>query len=190
MFERFRAERAQRRRNAAIVDALFGSIADAARAPTLYTVHGVADTVMGRYEMMALHTWLFQHRAKDAGEKDADGPLGALAQDVVDTFFREIDHTLREIGIGDTSVPKRMKKLARMVYGRWEAYGAALAASDRAAMAEAMRRNVYSEGGDPGGAEGLADYAFDASAALAVQDEAAFLAGRIDYPNPAHRVAA
>ena len=185
MFQRFRAERAQRRRNAAIVDALFAGVADAARRPALYTVHGVADTVMGRYEMMALHMWLFQHRAKNGDE-----PLRAMAQDVVDIFFREIDHTLREIGIGDTTVPKRMKKLARMVYGRWEAYGDALAAGDREALAEAFRRNVYAEGGDAGGAPGLAEYAFDASATLAGHGDAALLEGRIDYPNPVQRVAA
>ena len=185
MFGRFRAEREQRRRNAAIVDALFGGIAEAARHPAHYTVHGVADTVMGRYEMMALHTWLFQHRAKGASPA-----LEAMAQDVVDTFFREIDSTLREIGIGDTAVPKRMKKLSRMVYGRWQAYGDALEAGDRAALAEALRRNVYSEGGDAGAADMLAAYAFDASASLGSRDDAAFLAGRIAFPHPVQREAA
>lgn len=190
MFERFRAERAQRRENAAVVDALFAGVAEAARRAPLYTVHGVADTVMGRYEMMALHMWLFQHRAKGVDGTGASPQLEAMAQEVVDAFFKEIDHTLREIGIGDTSVPKRMKKLARMVYGRWDAYRTALDAGDREAMAEAMRRNVYSESGDAAGAPGLADYVFDAATHLAGQDDAAFLAGRIDYPNPVQRVAA
>lgn len=179
MFERFRRERAKARSNAAIVDALFSSIASAARDPSLYTVHGVADSVMGRYEMMALHTWLFQHRAKDGSPA-----LQAMAQDVVDMLFREIDSTLREIGIGDTTVPKRMKKLARMVYGRWDAYGTALNDGDRTALAEAIRRNVYSEGGDPLGAEPLADYALRSSAALQDQEEAKFLEGRIRFPAP------
>ena len=185
MFERFRAERAQRRRNAAIVESLFDAIARAARHPSLYRVHGVADTVMGRYEMMTLHVWLFQHRAKGANE-----PLQAMAQDVVDTFFREIDHTLREIGIGDTTVPKRMKKLARMVYGRWDAYGAALDGGDRAALAEALRRNVYAEGGDADGAAGLAEFAFEAWNMLSRTQDAALLEGAIAYPHPVQRAAA
>ena len=185
MFERFRRERAKARSNAAIVDDLFSGIAAAARHPTLYTVHGVADSVMGRYEMMALHTWLFQDRARGGSPA-----LEAMAQDVVDMLFREIDSTLREIGIGDTTVPKRMKKLARMVYGRWEAYGTALATGDRPAFAEAIRRNVYSEGGDSLGADSLADYALRSNEALRAQDEAAFLAGRIHFAEPVSTVEA
>ena len=179
MFERFRRERAKARANRAIIERLFATIADAARRPAHYTVHGVADSVMGRYAMLALHVRLFQHRARGASPA-----LEAMAQDVVDMLFREIDSTLREIGIGDTSVPKRMKKLARMVYGRWRSYGEALAENDRAALTEAVRRNVYAEGGDPGGAAALADYAVRADAALREQSDDAFLSGRIAFPEP------
>jgi cytochrome b pre-mRNA-processing protein 3 len=48
----------------------------------------------------------------------------ALAQDIVDAFFEDVDHSIRELGIGDTGVPKRMKKFARMFYGRANSYGA------------------------------------------------------------------
>ena len=185
MFERFRRERAKAKANAGLVDDVFAAIAAAARRPAHYTVHAVADTVMGRYEMLALHMWLFQHRAKNGSPE-----LKAMAQDVVDVFFREIDHTLREIGIGDTSVPKRMKKLARMVYGRWEAYGTALVADDRMAMSDALRRNVYAEGGDDRGADALADYAFRAAELLRDQPDTDFLQGRIAYPEPVETVEA
>lgn len=50
---------------------------------------------------------------------------------------------MRELGIGDQGVPKRMKKFAGMFYGRLEAYAAALDASDATALAAALARNIY-----------------------------------------------
>lgn len=179
MFERFRRARARRRENAEIVDALFERIADQARDPAFYTTFGVADTVMGRFEMLALHVHLFQHRAKDGSEV-----LQAMAQDVVDRLFSVIDDSLRQIGIGDVAVPKRMKRLARMVYGRWESYGVALDGNDRTALGEAYARNVYVEGGIASRAPALADYAFEAREALRAQPDDHFLEGRVTYPKP------
>ena len=179
MFERLKAHWKRRRSNAALVETLLEGIAAAARAPALYTRLGVADTVWGRFEMMALHVFLFEHRAKSGGEA-----LRAMAQELVDAYFHELDSTLRELGIGDASVPKRMKKLGRMVYGRWQAYGAALDAGDRDAMAEALRRNVYAEGGDPEGAAELAAYVDRSFAHLGTIDDAALLRGRIAFPDP------
>lgn len=182
MFEWFRQARARRRENAEIVRQLFEAIAEQARAPVFYTSLGVADTVMGRFEMLALHMHLFQHRAKDGSEA-----LQAMAHDVVDALFRELDDSLRQIGIGDVAMPKRMKRLARMVYGRWESYGEALAQGDTEALAEAYRRNVYVEGGVASLAPELARYAMQARDELAAQDDTTFLAGRVRFPEPVAR---
>ena len=180
MFRWFRRAKAQQRGNANLVHSLFGRIAEQARRPELYTTLGVADTVMGRFEMLALHVHLFQHRARNGS-----AALQAMAQDVVDALFRELDDSLRQIGIGDVAMPKRMKRLARMVYGRWEAYGAALDAGDRQALAEAFARNVYVEGGVAARAPELADYALRARRSLADQSDETFLMGRIEFPEPA-----
>lgn len=169
----------RKRENANLVGAIYSSISDAARDPALYTRFGVADTLMGRYEMMALHSFLFQHRAKGATPH-----LEEMAQEVLDAYFLELDHSLREVGIGDVAVPKRMKKLGRMIYGRWEAYDKALRAGDRAGMAEALQRNVYSEGGNADRADDLAGYVFLASEYLARQDDDALLSGRLSFPAP------
>ena len=175
-----RKRRDRKRANAELVGDLYGGISDAARHPALYTRHGVADTLMGRYEMMALHTFLFQHRAKGASPS-----LEAMAQEVVDAYFLELDHSLREVGIGDASVPKRMKKLGRMIYGRWEAYGKAVSANDHDALTEVVRRNVYAEGGDASQARSLARYALAADAHLRSQSDESLLTGAIDFPDPA-----
>lgn len=179
MFDWFRKRWERRRANANLVGELYGCIANAARHEALYTRLGVADTLMGRYEMMALHTFLFQHRAKGA-----DPALEAMAQDVVDAYFLELDHSLREVGIGDVSVPKRMRKLARMIYGRWEAYGNALREGDETALTEAFKRNVYAEGGDASQAVRLTKYALLANEELSRQSDMDMLAGRLSYPSP------
>ena len=169
----------RKRENANLVGAIYGSISQAARDPAFYTRFGVSDTLMGRYEMMALHSFLFQHRAKGSTPHLED-----MAQEVLDAYFLELDHSLREVGIGDVAVPKRMKKLGRMIYGRWEAYGKALRENDRMSMTDALRRNVYSEGGDADRAADLAAYVFLASEHLARQDDSSILSGKLEFPAP------
>lgn len=87
-------------------------------AKRFYAQFQVPDTPLGRYEMLSLHIFLALHRMR--GENRA---LADLAQEIADEFFKDVDHSLRELGIGDQGVPKRMKKLARMFYGRVAAYG-------------------------------------------------------------------
>ncbi|MCR9139211.1 MAG: ubiquinol-cytochrome C chaperone [Alphaproteobacteria bacterium] len=98
----------------------------------------VPDSVMGRFEMLSLFMVLFFRRTDNAGPA-----VKQLAQDMVDTFFEDIDHSLRELGVGDVSVPKRMKKLARMFYGRANAYGPAIGEKDQEALTEALMRNIH-----------------------------------------------
>ncbi len=92
---------------------------------------------LGRYEMLSLHVFLFMRRIK--GRTPA---LKSIGQEVTDEFFRDVDHSLRELGIGDSGVPKRMKKLARMFYGRIESYDKALENNDYVALVAALARNV------------------------------------------------
>ena len=128
----------RKRKNRAIVDGLYGQLSEAARDPVYYRDMNVPDTVMGRFEMLSLFMVLWLRGAHSAGQT-----VAPLAQDMVDTFFEDIDHSIRELGVGDTSVPKRMKKLARMFYGRTESYGAALDNRDEQALADALSRNIH-----------------------------------------------
>ena len=81
----------------------------AARQEAFYSRWDVPDTPLGRFEMLSLHMLLFQQRMRDRG----DAARG-LSQTLIDEFFRDVEHSLRELGIGDIGVPKRMKKLASM----------------------------------------------------------------------------
>lgn len=162
--------------NREVVDAVYGEIVAAARQPVFYAEWGVPDTPLGRYEMMALHVFLLLHRLRGAQQAGKE-----LAQEVTDEFFRDVEHSIRELGIGDMGVPKRMKKLARMFYGRVAAYDAPLDAADTAELARALGRNVMPEtAGWPHGGE-LAAYALAASRHLAAQPEALVVSGRAGF---------
>ncbi len=130
----------KKNQNRAIVDRQYATLTAMAREPHFYTDLGVPDTVMGRFEMLSIVMILFFRRTRTSPRSGQE-----IAQEIVDAFFQDIDHSIRELGIGDQGVPKRMKKLAGMFYGRLETYAAALDAKDEAALAEALRRNIYPE---------------------------------------------
>lgn len=171
--------------NQAIADALYARIVAAARQPPLYSEWMVPDTPLGRFEMMSLHMLLLQHRLR--GEP---APAGDVAQLLIDDFFTEVDHSLRELGIGDMGVPKRMKKLARMFYGRTASYSEALDSGDHAAMAAALARNVRPDAAEWPQAQRLAAYVFDAQARLRGQPGADIVAGRVEFPQAGPKGAA
>lgn len=120
-----------------VIDHLFGRVNQAARQPEFYEHYGVADTTQGRLEMLELHAILTMRRLRDL-----PAPAEEVSQRFVDTVFEQIEHALREIGMGDTTVPKRMKQIAKGYYGRAAAYDAALSATGDAELAVAVARNV------------------------------------------------
>jgi len=115
----------ERNANRAITEALYAQIVAAARQTVFYSDWNVPDTPLGRFEMLSLHMFLFQHRLR--GE---EGVAQEVAQVLIDEFFLDVEHSLRELGVGDVGVPKRMKKLAKMFYGRTAAYDDALERGD------------------------------------------------------------
>lgn len=172
-----------RRKNAnrRIVETVYEALSSASRHPVLYTDMDVPDTVMGRFEMIAAHMALFLRRTENA-----DAAVKDLAQEVVDAFFEDLDHSMREIGIGDMGVPKRMKKLARMFYGRYESYRKAIDGSDLPGLAEALARNVHPGAETPSsGMHRLAAQMMATAAALSSTGDKELLAGRLVLPAPA-----
>ncbi|MFI5012868.1 MAG: ubiquinol-cytochrome C chaperone family protein [Hyphomicrobiales bacterium] len=162
-----------RRNRLAPVERFYDSIAALSRRQVFFANYGIADTFEGRFELLALHLALVLRRLADL-----PAPAGELAQDLTDLAFRRLDQGLREIGIGDMGVPKRMKALAKAFYGRAAAYHAAFAARDHAQLVEALRRNVF--GGGEGDAEGLAAHAEMVEGRLARLDLEAILASGLD----------
>jgi cytochrome b pre-mRNA-processing protein 3 len=151
---------------------LYGAAVAAARNPDLFRALGVPDTLDGRFDLVGLHVALLIRRL----HRDAD-PLGReLAQAVFDAMFADMDVTLREMGVGDLSVGKRVKRMWEAFHGRARAYEAALDAGDRPALAVALARNVW-RGAAPGMAGDAPGPAAFRLAALAEAQDAA-LAGQ------------
>lgn len=164
--------------NAAIVARQYEILTEAARQPALYQAFNVPDTVMGRFEMLSAVLILYFRRTRSSARAGQE-----IAQEIIDAFFEDVDHSIRELGVGDVSVPKRMKKFAGMFYGRLESYAAALDGGDQAALAEALRRNIYPKAGAAAPAmAALAAYLFEAERVLASRGEDAVEAGQLLLP--------
>src|SRR5689334_8387476 len=167
----------ERQANRAITEALYGQIVAAARQTIFYSHWNVPDTPLGRFEMLSLHMFLLQHRLR--GES---GAAHEIAQVLIDEFFLDVDHSLRELGIGDVGVPKRMKKLAKMFYGRTAAYDDALERDDKEALAAALARNILPEAAVWPQAPLLAAYVADAARHLATQPAESIASGTVTFP--------
>ncbi len=161
------------------IQALYGVIVAQARLPSFYAGYGVPDTVDGRFDMIVLHLFLLTRRM--AGES---GPAGALGPALFDRFCVDLDHNLREMGVGDLTVPRRMKAYAEAFYGRSEVYGKSFAADDRAALSAALARNVFGREASGDESSQLADYVFAAASLLAAQATDAIMRGHLRFPDP------
>lgn len=150
----------------------------AARQPGLYTALGVPDTVEGRFECLCLHVILVLRRLNQL-----PAPAEDVAQDLVNAVFLQLDSSLRELGVGDFGVPKRMKKLGAAFYGRAGGYDAALEAGDHPALAAVLARNVLATEDDAAGG-GLARYVAASAAALAEASLDALIENGPHFPPP------
>jgi cytochrome b pre-mRNA-processing protein 3 len=164
--------------------ALYRALVLQARSPGFYRDLGAPDTIEGRFEVYALHLALLVLRLRGQGTR-----AEAASQALFDAFIRGLEDGLRELGVGDTGVSKRMKKLGQSVYGRLQGYDGALAAlPDRAALDALIARTVLAPPEDGSGpAEGLdsgpwGDYVVRARAALAALPDDQLLAGSAAWP--------
>ena len=134
------------------VHKLYGVIVAHARNPVFYVEYGVPDTVEGRFDMISLLAFIVLRRLRAGTRQSA-----RLGQRLFDLMFADMDGNLREMGIGDLRVGKKVKELASLFYGRVAAYEEAR--GDQARMAAALKRNLYrGEDVQPALAEAMAAY--------------------------------
>jgi cytochrome b pre-mRNA-processing protein 3 len=163
---------------------LFERAAAQARTPALYRDGAVPDTIEGRFECYALHVDLVLYRLKAQGPQAAE-----IGQALFDKFLDNLDEGLRDMGVGDLSVGKKMRKLGEAIYGRMKGYDAALdgvlsdsaVARDLAPLA-AMIGRVFFGADDAPQAEPLAAYVVASAQALAAQPLDQVLAGDLVWP--------
>ncbi len=144
-------------------EALFATIVERTRTPLFYESFEAEDTVEGRFELLTLHAFLVLRRLKREGES-----TGELAQATFDVMFENVDLNLREVGVGDIGLARRIKKMAEGFYGRVDAYEQALEAGDEKELEAALRRNLFNTKDPTDGAlKAMADYMLRCDAHLA-----------------------
>src|SRR4029079_11026023 len=171
------------------IQGLYGAIVAQARSPIFYLRYGVSDSVEGRFELIVLHLVLVLYQlgadeAAASANQPVPGPGSAVGQRLFDVFCRDLDDNLREMGVGDLAVPRRMRQFGEAFYGRQAAYASALGAADPQELEKALARNIFSEVAAGEKAVALARYVRAAAAQLATQPEDALIAGRVAFPSP------
>jgi cytochrome b pre-mRNA-processing protein 3 len=160
---------------------LYVRVVEQARQPLFYLGLGVPDTPDGRFDMIALHAALLLRRLRRERERTE-----AVSQAVFDLMFADMDQNLREMGVGDLAVGKRIKAMAQGFYGRLAAYDVGLAAEGDEVLADALARNVFRHRPPgEGDARGLAAYMRRQTEALDAQPVEALLAGDVHFAAPA-----
>ncbi len=155
-----------------------------ARQPHYYGVGGVPDSFDGRFDLLAVHVHLVLRRLRSEGVARDD-----VGQAFFDLFFRDMDQSMREAGIGDMGVGKKIRKMAQAFYGRAAAYDEAIGkaapaennAANVAALQAVLLRNLYPEASDMEDDKCLASLAsdlLDLEAALATRSIDDILTGR------------
>ncbi len=158
---------------------IYQEIVRQARMPVFYLEADVPDTVDGRYEMISLHAFLVMRRLKkEGGEK-----LLSLSQAVFDLMFSDMDQSLREIGVGDLGVGKRVKAMAKVFYGRVVAYEMALDGQEETLEA-ALERNHYGTLEEPASSHSIArmaDYVRENDRYLSSQQTEDLKCGKVQF---------
>src|SRR5471032_115261 len=132
---------------------LYDGLVSRAREPVFFTAFVVADTLDGRFDLLALHAWLVLAELKG----------GDTAQALTDTIFTGFDEAMREQGAGDMGISRKLKAMADAFYGRMAAYEAA---KDEIELAAALAKNLWRGAVVDARACALAGYANRARASL------------------------
>lgn len=173
MFDQF----FRKSRNRPLIDMLHGKIVAASRQKVFFTDYAVPDSFEGRFETMALNGGLLLRRLQTL---DQPGPQ--IAQDVVDRLFLGFDSALRESGVGDLAVARKMTTLTEAFLGRNQAYASALKLGTFEALEDALARNIAAT---PPAPQRLATYVRTAEAGLAALRLDEIMAGAKLFPDAA-----
>lgn len=152
---------------------LYQAIVAQARQPAFYESFGIEDSVDGRFDLLLLHVILVMQRLD---------PATGARQKLFDLLFADMDRSLREMGVGDMSIGKKIKPMIAAFYGRAKSYEEALQQTPEG-LIEVLRRNLYrkSAAKDAQIAH-MAHYVQAAHSLLATQAGAAIAAGQVRFP--------
>ncbi len=120
------------------VNEIYNVIVAQSRQAIFYSEMGVPDSVTGRFDMISLHMCLVLRRLKSKDEH-----IREFSQNLFDLFFKDMDRSLREIGVSDIGVPKKIQKMGSIFYGLLGKLTNALDDKDEAALIELLNNNIY-----------------------------------------------
>jgi cytochrome b pre-mRNA-processing protein 3 len=149
---------------------LYGSVVTAARQPVFYERQRVPDTPEGRFELISLHLFL---ALESLGQQNGSGDL---KRRIIETFVSDMDDCMREMGVGDLSVPKKVRRAAAAFYERASRYREGVAHGSSPTLEESLARYVFS-GSPPSEAAvaELARYVRQAASALSDREFDAYV---------------
>ena len=143
----FKQKSTAQKRYAQIAESLYSCALENTRKEVFYTKYGVPDSFDGRFDLLLLHVFLILHRLMPHAEYEV------VSQALFDVMFKDMDQTLREIGIGDVGIPKHMKRMMKAFNGRMHNYQMAIAPEtldgqeleglQTTSLEEALARNLY-----------------------------------------------
>ncbi len=119
-------------------ESLYSAVVDQSRLAVFYREGGAPDTPEGRFELLSLHMFLTLRRLRAE-----NGDTKVLTNAVQKAFFDNLENSLREMGVGDLVVGKKLRKMAEAFYGRAKAYQNGVDADDDS-LADAISRNIFS----------------------------------------------
>lgn len=161
---------------------LFGHIMDQSREPVFYKKFAVADNLDGRFDLMALHMAIVIEKINHSENKEQVLKLKQILQEIM---FDNLDLTMREIGVGDMGVGKKVKAMAEAFYGRMKVYKEHLNSKDHGEMADALSRNLYRENEiDENVLSDMTTYAFDQYQNVLNQNEKDVFSGVVSFTVP------
>lgn len=156
---------------------LYGRLVTAAREPAFYATLGAPDTPEGRFEVLVVHVVLLVRRLTRDGEA-----MAGLARALSETFITDMDDCLREMGVSDISVAKKVNKAAAALFDRLRDYGGALENGDRDALAGQLASHVLVTSGVGPEALRLAAYVIASEQLLSRTQLDEVTAGAIAFP--------
>ncbi len=158
---------------------LYGSVVAQSRLPVFYEQLQIADTVPGRYDMLSLHLFLLSNVLS----KVEDARAKPLNQEIFDAFTDNVDDALRQLGIGDTSVPKRKKRLVAQFYGHIESLSPTLENEEIETLSREVNKRFYDDANETCAAK-LAQYLIEARNTLSATPFDKILRGNLSWPEP------
>ncbi len=156
--------------------AVYNAIVAQSRQEKFFLNFDIKDDISGRFDILSLHVCLVFIRLRDLEIKDKD-----FSQNLFDLFFKDMDQSLRETGVSDVAIPKKIQKLGALFYGLLDKLTKAIDAKDKAELNAVLNRNIYDNKNEEKSLL-LSDYVLQVEKHLQNQDLNNILNGDLSFP--------